>query len=275
MPIRKDETGKRWVEMELIVPGTPEQVWQAIATGPGYTAWFTPATIDERVGGAIRFDMGENGEAKGEVTAWEPPFRFGYVERDWAEGAPALATEITVTARSGDRCVVRMVHSLFASTDDWDDQMEGFEGGWPGFFEVLRLYLSHFSGMKAAVLLAMTRVKASQLDVWKRLIEGFDLAGVNAGEERNALQTPELLSGRVERVQQSHRERYVLLRLQQPSLGIALIGTYGVGETTNASMAFYLYGDDAEQRVAASGPRWRDWLRETLGQARNASPPPS
>ncbi|ESZ18472.1 hypothetical protein X737_18045 [Mesorhizobium sp. L48C026A00] len=35
MPIKKDETGKRWVEMEFI---TPEQVWRAIATGPGNTA---------------------------------------------------------------------------------------------------------------------------------------------------------------------------------------------------------------------------------------------
>ncbi len=269
MPVKKDETGKRWVEMELIVPGTPEQVWQAIATGPGYTAWFTPATIAEHVGGAIRFDMGGNGESKGEVTAWEPPVRFGYVERDWAEGAPPLATEITVTARSGDRCLVRMVHSLFASTDDWDDQMEGFEGGWPGFFEVLRLYLSHFAGMKAAVVHAIASVEASQLEVWKRLTEGFGLASVDAGEEMTAPQTPEQLSGVVERVQQSDKERYVLLRLQRPSPGIALIGTYGIGEATNASMAFYLYGDDAEQRAAASETRWQDWFREMFGQARN------
>ncbi len=131
--------------------------------------------------------------------------RFGYVERDWSEGAPSLATEITVTARSGDRCVVRMVHSLFASTDDWDDQMEGFESGWPGFFEVLRLYLSHFADMKAAVAFAMTSIEAPQLNVWKRLTEGLGLAGANAGEERTAQQMPEPLSGTVERVEQNDR----------------------------------------------------------------------
>ncbi|MGE0798980.1 MAG: SRPBCC domain-containing protein [Lautropia sp.] len=264
MPVKKDGTGKRWVEMELIVPGTPEQVWQAIATGPGYTAWFTPAKIDERVGGAIRFNMGENGESKGEVTVWEPPLRFGYVERDWGEGAPPLATEITVTARSGDRCVVRMVHSLFASTDDWDDQMEGFESGWPGFFEVLRRYLSHFAGMKAAVAFAITSIEAPQLNVWKRLTEGLGLAGANAGEERTAQQTPEPLSGTVERVEQDDRQRYVMLRLTQPSPGIALIGTYGVGNATNVSMTFYLYGDAAEQRAASSEPKWRDWFNEAF-----------
>lgn len=264
MPIKKDGSGKRWVEMELLLPGSPEQVWRAMATGPGYTAWFTPAAIEERVGGAIRFDMGENGESKGEVTVWEPPLRFGYIERDWAEGAPPLATEITVTARSGDRCVLRMVHSLFASTDDWDDQMEGFEGGWPAFFQVLRLYLSHFAGMKAAVAFAMTRVEAPHLDVWKQLTEGLGLAAASAGEEWATPQTPEELSGVVERVEQDGRQGYVLLRLTEPAAGAALIGTYGLGDAANASMALYFYGDDAEQRAAASQPGWRDWLGETF-----------
>lgn len=266
MPIKKDASGKRWVEMELIVPGTPEQVWQAMATGPGNTAWFTRAAIDERVGGTIRFDMGENGESNGEVTVWEPPLRFGYVERDWAEGAPPLATEITVTARSGDRCVIRMVHSLFAATDDWDDQMEGFEGGWPGFFQVLRLYLAHFAGMRAAVASAMTSVEAPQLDVWKRLIEGLGLAGADVGEERS-LQAPEKLTGIVEHVEQDNRQRYILLRLNDPAPAIALIGTYGIGGATNASMALYFYGDDAGQRAAASEAAWRDWLGKIFEQA--------
>jgi uncharacterized protein YndB with AHSA1/START domain len=270
MPVKKDSSGKRWVEMELLVPGTPEQVWQAMATGAGNTAWFTPTTIEERVGGALRFDMGPNGESKGEVTIWEPPSRFGYIERDWAEGAPPIATEITVTARSGDRCVVRMVHSLFASTDDWDDQMEGFEGGWPAFFEVLRVYLSHFTGMKAAFTFAMTSVEAPHLDVWRRLIGGVGLAGVNAGEEKTITHTPETLTGIVERVEQSDRQRYVVVRLSQPFAGIALMGTYGIGQTTNASVTFYSYGDDAGPRIASREVKWQDWLRDTVEKAPHA-----
>ena len=55
MPIKKDGSGKRWVEMKLIVPGSPEEVWQAIATGSGNNAWFTKTEIDERVGGCLLY----------------------------------------------------------------------------------------------------------------------------------------------------------------------------------------------------------------------------
>ena len=35
MTVYKDESGRRWVQVEVEVPGTLEEVWQAIATGPG------------------------------------------------------------------------------------------------------------------------------------------------------------------------------------------------------------------------------------------------
>ncbi|MGE2733449.1 hypothetical protein [Mycolicibacterium vaccae] len=58
MTVKNDGEGRRWVEMEFLVPGSPEQVWDAIATGPGMSAWFTPTTVDEKLGGAIEFDFG-------------------------------------------------------------------------------------------------------------------------------------------------------------------------------------------------------------------------
>ncbi|MGO4621299.1 SRPBCC family protein [Ensifer sp. 2TAB8] len=264
MPIKKDGSGKRWVEMELVVPGSPEQVWQAMATGGGNSAWFTKTEIDEQVGGKISFDFGPNGASTGEVTHWEPPARFAYVERGWSEGAPPVATEITVTARSGDRCLLRMVHSLFTDSDDWDDQLEGFEGGWPAFFEVLRIYLAHFAGEKAASFFVMASTPEPEAKVWSGLTETLGLAAANIVEERTAPPHPERLSGIVERVQQDAKQRYLLLRLKEPGSGIALIGTYSSGDGANASMALYLYGDDAKARAATSEPKWRDWFEETF-----------
>ncbi|MDQ8731134.1 SRPBCC domain-containing protein [Bradyrhizobium sp. LHD-71] len=267
MPIKKDGTGKRWVEMEFIAPGTPEQVWEAMATGAGNTAWFTKAVIEEQVGGAVRFDFGEGTSTSGEVTAWEPPHRFGYVEREWSEGAPPVATEITITSRSGDRCVVRMVHSLFSSSDDWDDQMEGFEGGWPGFFEVLRIYLSHFAGRKAASFQAMVSVEGNELAIWKRLTKELNLVDANVGEVRTASHATESLSGVIERVQQDGKVRVITMRLDAPAPGVVMIGTYGTGDRVNVSMFIFFYGDDAQALVTASDHKWRSWLTETLSSA--------
>lgn len=266
MPVKKHETGKHWVEMEVILPGTPEQVWQAVATGPGISAWFTRSRVEEHVGGAVQFDFGPNGTSTGEVTVWEPPFRFGYVEREWSEGAPPCVTEITVAGRPGGKCLFRMVHSLSTLTDEWDESLEGFESGWPGFFEVLRLYLAHFAGSKAASFLVMASAEAPQSEVWKCLTEALNLAAANVGEERTTPDQPEKLSGTIERVQQSDRERYVLLRLTSPMPGIVLIGTYGTDNATNASMTLYLYGDDAEQRALSSESKWREWFRNDLIQ---------
>jgi len=266
MPLKKDGTGKRWVEMELVVPGTPEQVWNAFATGPGNTAWFTKATVDERVGGKIHFDLGPNGSSTGEVTAWDPPLRFGYVERDWSEGAPPVATEVTITSRSGDQCVVRMVHSLFSSTDDWDDQLEGFEKGWPAFFDVLRIYLTHFAGRPAASFLAQASVDGDNLAAWKRLTDQLALVGADAAERRTTASQPEPLSGVIEHIDQLGHERILLMRLDGPAPGVAMFGVYDAGPRVNVALMLYLYGDDAAPRANASQQKWQAWMNERFVQ---------
>ena len=53
MSVKKEANGRRSVQVEVEVPGTPEQVWQAIATGPGVSAWFVPTEVDGRVGGTV------------------------------------------------------------------------------------------------------------------------------------------------------------------------------------------------------------------------------
>ena len=72
-----------------------------------------------------------------------------------APGAPIMATEWTVEARSGGTCVVRVVHSWFAETDEWDGQFEGTEHGWPAFFRDLALYLVNFRGQPSSTFQLM------------------------------------------------------------------------------------------------------------------------
>jgi uncharacterized protein YndB with AHSA1/START domain len=265
MPLKKDDSGRRWVEMEFLVPGTPEQVWHAIATGPGMSAWFTPTKVDERVGGAIAFDFGDEncGEdvSAGKVTAWDPPVRFAYEEYGWSGDAPPVATEVTVTSHSGDRCVVRMVHSLFSERDDWDDELESFETGWPGFFEVLRVYLKHFAGKPAATVHAMASDAGGEAQAWAKVTSSLNLVGANVGDRRETPSDAPRLAGVIERVHQDANSRELMIRLDEPGEGVAVIGSCTVGGEGRAIASIFLYGTRAADIATGEQMNWTTWLR--------------
>lgn len=264
MPVRSDDSGRRWVEMELLVPGTPEQVWEAIATGPGNSAWFTPTTIEEKQGGDIEFDFGGGLTQHGTVTGWEPPYRFAYEERDWSSTVSPgpLATEITVTARSGDRCVIRMVHSLFTEKDDWDDELETFEQGWPGFFEVLRRYLQHFAGAPGAAVHAMVPFTGDIRPAYRRLTDALGLSATDVGDRCQTTGAAPTLAGVVDLVHQDTALRDVIVRLEQPAAGLAVFGGFTAGDHGRMMITIYFYGAGAADAAAAEQPKWSAWLAD-------------
>jgi uncharacterized protein YndB with AHSA1/START domain len=58
MPVKKEPSGRRSVQAEIEVAGSPEQVWQAIASGPGISSWFVPTKLDGRIGGTTTSNFG-------------------------------------------------------------------------------------------------------------------------------------------------------------------------------------------------------------------------
>ncbi len=56
------EQQQRMIDLSVEVPGTPEQVWLAIATGPGISSWFVPHDVAEREGGKVTMDFGPYGQ---------------------------------------------------------------------------------------------------------------------------------------------------------------------------------------------------------------------
>lgn len=261
MPLKKDPSGRRAVEMELELPGTPEQVWRAMATGPGYTAWFVPAQVEERVGGSIRFEFGPGMTSEGRVTVWEPPFRFGYEEFAWSGEAPPLATEIIVEARAGGTCLVRMVHSLFTDRDDWDDEIAGFESGWPGFFAVLRIYMSHFAGQPAVGIRPTGQFREGLDGAWGALVDRLGLGEPRLGASCRATgDGAPRLAGVVEDLHRTGHDRAVTLRLSDPAPGVALIGVYPFGDHINVAASLYFYGEQAQAAADREGPAWDGWM---------------
>jgi hypothetical protein len=95
MSVKKEASGRHSVQVDLEVPGTPEEVWKAIATGPGISSWFVPAEFEERDGKpvALTVNFGPGMEARSVVTAWDPPRRFANESGGWMPGAPPIANE--------------------------------------------------------------------------------------------------------------------------------------------------------------------------------------
>ena len=241
MSVKKEESGRRSIAVEVEVTGTPEEVWEAIATGPGVSSWFVPTEVDATAG-KWTANFGPGMDSVSTITAWDPPRGYAAKSSDLGPNAPPMATEWIVEARGGGKCVVRVVHSLFASTDDWDNQLESLESGWPAFFRILQLYLSRFRGQRCSYFNLVSIVPGPEEPVWKSLSSAP-------------------LKGTVEMTRDSDHA-FKLVRLEAPAPGFAMLYTCGMGSQVMAGITFYLYGEQGAAAAASDEGRWQAWLKE-------------
>jgi uncharacterized protein YndB with AHSA1/START domain len=249
-------TDHRRLELEVEVPGSPEQVWEAIATGPGITAWFADTRID---GDEIAFDLGGGTESTGTITAFEPPRRFAY-EEPLDEGS-RLASEWLVEARSGGTCVVRLVSSLFGSNADWDDELGGMSDGWQAYLDNLRLYLTHFPGEPCSPVTVTGETTGTLDDAWAELTAALGLRGASVGNRVETGDGPRL-AGTVERSTGGSYQHELLLRLTEPAPGSAFVLVYRYQERVHPSIRAYLFGPDAPAVAEREAAAWRAWMAE-------------
>jgi len=261
MSVKKEASGRRSVQVEVVVPGTPEEVWQAIATGPGISSWFVPAAFEESDGRPVAetLNFGPGMVIRSTVTAWDPPRTFTAQGKGWG-GSPPIATEWSVEAHAGGVCLVRVVNSLFASTDDWDDQLEATESGWPGFFRTLQIYLTHFRGQRSALVQFVAPVAGTEAEAWETLTAALGLKGLSVGQRWTAPAGAPAVGGLAEYVTLSPYD--ALLRLDQPGPGVAALGAFDCGSSSMVALNFYHYGDQAAETAARETPLWQAWIRE-------------
>ncbi len=262
MSVKQEPNGRRSVQVEFEVPGTPEEVWQAIATGPGISSWFVPTEIEQRDGKpvAMKLHFGGDTVVRADLTAWDPP-RMYAGQGEVYGGSPPVATEWTVEALAGGVCRIRIVHSLFASTDEWDNQIEGAASGWSGFLPILRLYLTHFRGQRSAIMQVTVPVAGSDAESWETLTSAMGLKGARVGQRWTTPAGAAPLGGVVEYLSENPYD--ALLRLDQPVPGVAALGavTYPGGQGM-VGMNMYLYGDGADAAVARATPVWQAWMQK-------------
>ena len=148
-PDQRDRVEHR-MERTYEVTATPEQVWDAIATAEGISAWMVPTRLDPQIGGEVSFDL-DGFQLTGVVTDYAPNHRFAYEEpwpiADQVDDMPAemvewfktmgvplsevyhdlasvtpIATEFLIESASGGSCVIRVVTSAYGSGADWENE---------------------------------------------------------------------------------------------------------------------------------------------------------
>jgi uncharacterized protein YndB with AHSA1/START domain len=263
MSVKKEANGRRSMVTEFEVAGTPEEVWQAVATGPGVSSWFVPTEFEERNGKpvAMKVSFGPWPEMRSEITAWDAPRMFATTANGWLPGSPPIASEWTVEARGGGKCVVRIVQSLFASTDDWDMQLESAKIGFASFLKILQINLAHFRGQRSASQHFTAPGPGTEAESWAALTAALGLKGMKVGQRFTAPAGVPALSGVVEYATEDPFD--AVLRLDTPAPGVAALGIAGMpGGPYQLAMVLHVHGDQAAATVARETPLWQAWFRE-------------
>ncbi len=261
MSIQHDTSGRRSIQVEVEVPGNAEEVWKAVATGPGISSWFCPTEVEERVSGVIRTLMGPGMESTAAVTVWDPPDRLGAEGPGAGPDAAPMTTEWIVEPRSGDTCLVRVIHSMYGATDDQAEQLEGIESGWPYFFAILRIYLAHFRGQPASIIRTMGQASGSVNNAWSTLTDALGMADLRKGVRWTSPPGTPSLTGVVEQVH-GHRQPYAVIRLDKPIPGIASATAFAMGDCAMVTVGIYLYGSEASAIAARDESAWQKWMKE-------------
>jgi len=137
---------------EAEVPASPDEVWAAIATGPGIDSWFMGRNeVEAGAGGAVRTVFGEYAPEL-QITGWDPAHRFAYGSGQAPDGR-FIAYEFLIEGRAGST-VVRTVTSGFLPGDDWADEFEAMTLGGELYFRTLVEYLTYFAGRFAVPVTA-------------------------------------------------------------------------------------------------------------------------
>jgi uncharacterized protein YndB with AHSA1/START domain len=233
---------------EIKVDATPEEVWEAITTGPGMDAWFMGKNeVQPGEGGTVRTELPGFG-FEGTITTWEPPTRLAERSPEGEDGS-VHAFEYLVEGRDKGSTVVRWVHSGFLG-DNWESEYEGLSEGDPMYFHKLSQYLTYFRGRIATPVNVFGPHVADREHAWEVFRGGLGLPGPVALNDRVRL-TPDGLPP-MEGVVDYLSPSFLGVRTEH--------GLYRFMHTFDASVGLghHIFTDGIDQEETEEA--WRSWL---------------
>jgi hypothetical protein len=227
---------------EVVLPATPEQVWEAVATNAGNAAWLFPNQIEP------------DGPA---TAAWDPPRHFSVREErgDWFN-----ALEFVIEGREGGTTLLRYAHSgIFV--DDWDSQYDAVQSHTDFYLHTLTEYLQHFNGRAATYIGEVPGgiqgpPTSATPDGFRRLQQALGF-GAQAVEGDPVRLTPEGLEP-IEGVIDYLRPNFIGVRT--PDALYRFFGRNAFGAPVG--MSIHLFADGVEPETTKQA--WQHWLETAL-----------
>jgi len=254
-------TQTRQHETEISLPARPEEVWRAITDAGSVTAWYAPeARIDARAGGEYFVSWGPGLDGPGTIEVFEPNRHLRIVSElketvSCEEPGSAAKTEPVAMAidiylePAGGGTSLRLVHSGFPTSADWDNQYNGTKMGWPIMLRSLRYGLAKHPGVAGRQSWLYVTTALPQEEAWSRFAGAL---GDGAPEHTDAPR--ELCAAWTE-------------------WGDGLV--YGAFATragvTGVSLHVVLYGD-AAGRIGEAAGYWKRKLDQIYGTAAVGAP---
>ncbi|MEV6981586.1 SRPBCC domain-containing protein [Sphaerisporangium sp. NPDC051017] len=237
------------LSLEIELEATPEQVWDAIATGPGVDSWFMGRNeFGRSVGGDVALTMLGHTE-RATITAYEPGARLATRTPEAPDGRFSTF-EYLIEGREGGTAVLRLVQSGMLG-DDWETEFEAMKVGWPIYLETLKQYLAHFTGRTPSVTTVFRPGAGGSDAVWKVVTDSLGV-------------TPDVGAG-------------AAVRLPDGSAGVVYFANLPVnlGVRTGQGLYRFIYSGDDRGDVLVLGHQnfagrdeqaaWDAWMAERFG----------
>lgn len=198
-----EQPNTRNIELEIEIDAPRDAAWRALTTAEELSRWFPPISGGNgaEVNQKLLISWGDAMEWWTTVAEADPEKHVRWLDDPEAyerakrgeSNEPALAVDWFIETRNG-RTVVRLVHSGFATTPDWDDQFDGLSGGWRYFLHNLRHYLERHRGTPRVMISERRRSPVTNAELWNRLLGAQGLGIVSAPDQLPAEQSSHSVS---------------------------------------------------------------------------------
>ena len=160
------------------------------------------------------------------IEIWDAPRRMRHAVGENPETKAPLWVDWLIEAKAGGTTTLRLVHSGFSTSADWDDEFDSLARGWRLMLANLRHYFARHAKKPAVHLPFMVKVDSPREDVWSVLLSKLAFQGTPKSGDAFRITTAgaDVLTGTIDLVNPARDLAMVVHELDDALLRFTLEG---------------------------------------------------